>query len=129
MKTGSAPVKSNKTLVGSVTFPEYETVAEAQTALGDAKLLELLNSQVKTNAMNQKRQEATGKPTKAQFMSKAMASLTMEELQSCIGDEAKMQALVANKAAQIEADFEKKQNEDLAKVAAENADDADEDTK
>lgn len=126
MQTGSAVVKSQKATVGSCTFPIFDTTAEAVQTLGEAKVLELLNAQVKTNAMNQKRQEATGKPTKAQFMAKAMASLTIEELQSCVGDEAKMTALVQSKAAQLEADFEKKQAEALA-AANENGDDEEKD--
>ena len=67
MQVLTADVKSGGNIVGQAEFNEYETVAEAVESKGEGEILELINVQEKTSAMNAKRQEATAdqrKPTK-----------------------------------------------------------------
>lgn len=108
MRTDSTVVKSNSKEVGSVTFPIFDTVAEAVSELGEGEVLELVNTQKKTKIMNLKRQEFN-KPGKTIFRSKAMASLTLEELQSALGDAAKMDKLINDKIAVLEKEWQASQ--------------------
>lgn len=101
MKTGESEVKSKKEVVGTASFPIYDTVSEAIEAEGEEALLSLLNSQIKTNACNQLRAAKTGKPTKEQIMNMAVGKIQPEEFASCVGDQAALQKLIAKYTVQV----------------------------
>lgn len=103
MITQTQDVKSKKDTVGTATFSEYESSQEAVEAIGEAQMLSLLNAQIRTNAMNEVRGAATGKPSKVKNIFEAIAQLSAEELQACGNDEAKIRELVANKQAEMAA--------------------------
>lgn len=75
-------VKSAKAVVGTATYNKYETVQEAVDNLHEAKVLDLINVQSKTRAMNELRASATGSVSKtsiAKRMSKIMQTCNPEE--------------------------------------------------
>jgi len=103
MITQTQDVRSKKESVGTATFSEYESSQEAVEAIGEAQLLSLLNAQIRTNAMNEVRGAATGKPSKVKNIFEAIAMLSLEEMQACGGDEAKIREVVATKQAEMAA--------------------------
>ena len=66
MNTETAEVKSKGTIVGTAEYSVFDTVDEAVNEQGESSVLELINTQAKTTAMNQVRQDNTssGKLTK-----------------------------------------------------------------
>lgn len=101
METGKAPVKSKGEIVGEASFPIFDTLEEAAQQIGEKECIDLLNSQIKTNAMNEVRAEKTGKPSKARVKEMAVLNISVDELASCAGEPAKVQALIARKEAEI----------------------------
>jgi len=101
MKYGEKEVMSESKVVGKATYPIYETWEEAEKALGDAGLAKL-NAQVRTDEMNKVRSEFNKPQSKSALRSKALGSITVEEFTSCQGDEAKLNALIERKMAEIE---------------------------
>lgn len=79
MKTAQVEVKSKSTVVGTAEYPVFDTTAEAIENLGgEAVVLERLNAQVRTDAMNKVRSAATGKITKAQLTRMAFAKMATD---------------------------------------------------
>lgn len=101
MQTGSKEVKmriQNETrVVGTATYPIYDAVSEALGEEGEAKILEYINAQVRTNEMNRIRGMARGGPTKTVLRNKALASITADEWQQIAGDERAIEALIESK--------------------------------
>lgn len=95
MKTETVEVKSQSEVVGEASFPHYDNTQEVLDGIGEVKMLELVNSQVKTNAMNLVRAEKTGKPSKIRQRSNALAAAPTEELVAASGDADLMDALIA----------------------------------
>lgn len=85
---------------------EYETWEEVWEALGETKALEILNAQVKTNAMNEARASLTKGPTKSVLRSEAVNEIMLEVSQGehtdVIGNKPALDALVAKRMAEIE---------------------------
>lgn len=115
----STEVKSKQNVVGEATYMEYENVAEAVAAIGEATILTLINAQIRTNAMNQVRAGAVGKPSAAAIRMEALASCSTEELVSCAQDKAKLEELLNRKVAEIKA----KQSSPVTAAAAEDDED------
>ena len=126
MEKCSQDVKSKSDVVGVAAFNKYETVAEAVENVGEAQLLSMLNAQIRTNAMNEIRAGATGKPSKVKNLFEAIAMCSPEELAACGGDEAKIREIVAQKQAEAEA-AKKEESATTASTATDDADDGDED--
>jgi len=98
MKDGSTDVKSQGVVVGTAVFPIYDTVDEAVAGLGDAKVLQMLNAQVKTTKANELRASLTGKPSKSnQLMAAYMriASSDPAALTEHAGDQAWLENRIA----------------------------------
>lgn len=127
MITGEADVSSEQKVIGTATFPVYETVDEAindgEWGLGEEKLLDILNAQIKTNAMNILRTARTKGPTKSALRSEAMNEIVQEisngEHSGCIGNKDALDSLIARRVAEIEARMK-------SEIAADVADDDDE---
>lgn len=110
MITGEADVSSEQKVIGTATFPVYETVDEAindgEWGLGEEKLLDILNAQIKTNAMNILRTARTKGPTKSALRSEAMNEIVQEisngEHSGCIGNKDALDSLIARRVAEIE---------------------------
>ncbi len=110
MITGSADVSSEQKVIGTATYPQFETVEEAvnhpEYGLGEERLLDILNAQLKTNAMNTLRTAKTKGPTKSALRSDAMNQIVQEitsgEHQSVIGDKDALDALINRRVAQLE---------------------------
>ena len=110
MKIGSAEVKTDKRTrsLGPVDFCIYDSVDEAinhpEHGLGPIKVLELINTQVKTNAMNNKRAQAKG-PTKTLLRSEAMTEVVAEiaagNHPNAIGNKAVLESLIEQRMAVI----------------------------
>lgn len=92
-----------KEVVGEIVVTIYETLAEAVDGLSEAKCLELINSQNKTNEANKARALATGKPSKGYLREQALSEITVEEFAQCAQDPARISALIESKMAAIEA--------------------------
>jgi len=111
MIKGSSPVKSDQKELGDATYPVYETVDEAvnhpEFGLGEPALLDLLNAQVKTNAMNQLRTAKTKGPTKTMLRAEATSEIVEEigagQHGDAIGNRMVLEALIERRMAEIEA--------------------------
>ena len=90
MKDGSTDVKSQGVVVGTAVFPIFDTVDEAVENIGEAKVLAMLNAQIKTTKANELRAELTGKPSKANQVMAACMRIPLEEQQEHSGDVAWM---------------------------------------
>ena len=113
MILGSADVSSEQKVIGVATFPQFETVDEAvnhpEHGLGEEKLLDILNSQIKTNSMNTLRTIKTKGPTKGALRSEAMSQIIQEitvdgEHQDVVGNKDALTALIDRRMAQLEAE-------------------------
>jgi hypothetical protein len=100
--TKQVQVKSGKQIVATVDIVSFDSVSEALGALGEKKVLDLLNTQHATNAKNSARAAAVGKPTKASRLVEAIARCTVEEMVECGGDKASVQALLDSKIKEME---------------------------
>lgn len=75
-------VKSNKLVVGTCEYCVYESTQEAVDTLSEAKILDIINVQVKTRAMNEFRATATGSVSKTTIAKRLTSILT-----SCTQDD------------------------------------------
>ena len=107
-RTETADVKSKSKIVGVAEFPQYDNVAECVDGQGEDTILALVNSQLKTNAMNTVRGSVTGKPSKTKLMQEAMGKISTDEFNAVVGDPVRLQALVAKKVAELEAEYASK---------------------
>lgn len=119
METKTANVKSKTQVVGVATFVVCETLAEAVEHHGEVEVLNLVNTQHKTNEMNVIRQAVTGKPSKKVIEEKAMQKITGEEFTAVAGDIGKLKALMAEKVVEVEKEYEAGREEAIAAAASE----------
>ncbi len=112
MITGSSDVSSEQKVIGTATYPQFETVDEAinhpEHGLGEERLLDILNAQIKTNAMNTLRTAKTKGPTKSALRSEAMSQIVQEitvdgEHQDVVGNKDALDALINRRVAELEA--------------------------
>lgn len=101
-------VKSKSQVVGKALYPVFETASEAVDKLGEEALLVLLNSIVRTNAMNEVRAAATGKPSEKKLTDMAWAELDTEDITAAAqsGEPNAMQNLFDDKKNEIRARVE-----------------------
>lgn len=126
MKMHKSPVKSKvngvSTVVGEAHFPQYDSVEEAVQSVSGEILLSVINTQVKTNAMNKVRQDATGGPSKKELQAKAMAYLAKNDVQALVEasgkGEAEVQALVERTVELLRAQAEAEKLERLKAAGA-----------
>jgi len=104
MRSETKEVKSKSKVVGQATYNVYDNLQEAVENVGESKALELINIQEKTNALNQVRQAAVGKPSKSALKQKALAMISIEEFTSVAGDPTALDNLVSKKVAELEAE-------------------------
>ena len=105
MQQGTQEVKSkiegNQMVVGTASYTIYDNLQEAQSDIGEEKIVQLVNSQSRTDAMNKVR--ALSRPggiSKRTLYNKAVAWLcnnALDDLVACDGDEVKIQTLVESK--------------------------------
>jgi hypothetical protein len=106
MQFCTADVKSKSKVVGQATYKKYDSVAEAVQDQSEEKILDLINSQTKTNAMNLTRAGAVGMPTKEQIRVMAMSKITSEEFAAASGDMVRLGELVKKYSDQIVKEYE-----------------------
>ncbi len=112
MQVKTSEVKSEKKVVGEAEYPSFDTIEEAMNhaeyGIGEAKCLELINAQTRTNAMNIVRTNATTGPSKTALRITAMSDVTTElcngQHPDAIGNETAVNRLVENRMAQLEAE-------------------------
>jgi hypothetical protein len=113
MKIGQADVSSDRKVIGVAEFPVFDSIEEAinhpERGLGEEKVLDLLNAQIKTNEMNTIRTAATKGPTKSALRSQATNEILTEiaaapqDYQNIIGNEAALNNLIAKRMTELEA--------------------------
>ncbi len=113
MKRGTHPVKirakdengkvTGSKEVGTAVFDIYDSVGEALDNLGEAKTLEMINAQNRTNELNKVRGvNRPGGMSKTALRNKALLAITGPEWASVAGDQVAMEALISTKMAEIE---------------------------
>ena len=105
MQAKKANVKSKKEVVGVAEYLIFDSVSEAVGELSEGAVLDLINSQYRTNAMNAVRGAATGTPSKTYLRKLAGARITDAEFQSVLGDMDGIEALIQKKMREIEAEM------------------------
>lgn len=105
MEQGTQEVKTKvegrQLVCGTASYAIYDSLTEAQGDIGDAKIVQLVNSQSRTDAMNKVR--ALSRPggiSKKVLYNKAVAWLCSNDVQAlvaCNGDDAKIQTLVESR--------------------------------
>lgn len=131
MQIGSSEVTGEKRHLGEAKFPIFETWEEVcnhpEYGLGEEKGLDLLNAQVKTNAMNQLRASKTKGPTKSLLRTEAMTEIVSEITSGnhaeVIGNSMAINALVERRMKEIEQRM--KAADEAANVGAGTEDDED----
>lgn len=87
-------VKSKGNVVGVATYQKFDSTPDAVKSMGEATVVGIINAQVRTNAMNIVRADATGKPSSKALMRAAFTELvtskTQEELAAMVGDDVAM---------------------------------------
>ena len=103
-------------VVGQAPYYKFDNTAEADATLGAATVLNLINTQHRTNEMNKVRAAATSGPSKADLDQAVLTYLSehSDELQACAGDGAK----VANLMAEIRSRIEQEQAQTRAALLA-----------
>jgi hypothetical protein len=112
MKTETKDVFSQQKKVAAAEYQVFDSIGEAVDTLGDLAVLDLINAQHKTNALNNARTLASAKPSKRALEIQAQARITASEFASVAGDPARIRALIDSKIKEIEAEV-------AAKAAAE----------
>ncbi len=122
-------VKSKSQVVGQAEYAVYDSVQEAAEHLGVEKALELINAQVRTNAMNEVRGSATGKPSKKKLREAAQVRATPEQWASVAGDSVAIENMLVVIEQTITAELEQQQAATAATAAPvdDGADDDDDD--
>lgn len=106
--------------VAEASYPEYESAGEALEAVGEPKLLEYVNAQIRTNELNRVRALYTNGPGKKALEVKADASFTAEDFMRFAQSGNPTQALADEKAARI-AKFEAEAKAQLVGAGAESS--------
>lgn len=104
------PVKSESVVVGDAKYCVFDSLDEAcnhsEYGLGEQKVLDLINAQVKTNAMNDLRTAKTKGPTKGALrntaFSEIMVEMTAGDHQEVIGDEVALTSLIDRRISELE---------------------------
>lgn len=73
--------------VGIARYNIFDSVDEAVNTVGEAKALQCINAQVRTDEMNKIRANARGGPGKRVLEQKAIAMITAEEWQTLAGNQ------------------------------------------
>ncbi len=110
MKFGESDVSSEQKIIGSAKYTIFETVEEAlhdpEHGLGEERLLDILNAQIKTNSMNVLRTNLTKGPTKSVLRMEAMNEIVQEvtagEHGECVGNKEALEALIGRRILQLE---------------------------
>jgi len=106
-KLDEASGKKVTTKVGVATYPVYDSVSECVESIGEAKALDLLNSQTRTNELNRVRGlSRPGGISKTALRNKAMVAITGDEWMSVAGNPQAMEALIEKKMEEIKAESE-----------------------
>jgi len=105
MKKATSEVRSKSRVVATCEYEVFDSVAEAVEAKGEQSILNLINAQVRTNAMNLARAKATGKPSRKALEAEALSLITIEEFQACAGDQVELRNLINRKVAELEAKY------------------------
>lgn len=98
--------KKEQREVGVATYHEFEVISEAIDTLGEAKVLEYINAQTRTNEMNRVRGMQRSGPTKTVLTKKAMERITGEEWMSIAGRPEAIEALIEQKMAEIKEEMQ-----------------------
>lgn len=117
----SSTIDGKRTPIGEATYYEFESIEDAVNILGQETVLELVNTQHKTNEMNKVRAEFTAGPSKAVLENEAMIILTttrLADLQACAGDGAKIMALKEKIVNELKEQHEANRRERAARAAA-----------
>ena len=131
MKIGESDVSSESKVIGNTKYPIYETVDEilnhTEYGLGEQKLLDLINAQIKTNAMNTLRTARTKGPTKSALRSEAVNEIVSEiangDHAECIGNPDVLNALIERRMSQIEARMKEAADLQIAAVGSSTGED------
>ena len=126
MKRAQTEVKSKSQVVGVAEYEVFDSTQDAVDFLGEATVLDLINSQHRTNALNLVRARETGKPSKASLNTAALARITTEEFASIAGDVVALNSLIARKVVEVEKELEEKRRRAQAELAAKLAEEEDE---
>jgi hypothetical protein len=126
VKNQITDVKSKSKKVGVAEYPVYESTAEAVGTIGEEKVLELLNAQVRTNAMNVIRGMFNKMPSMKYFEDAALDALTDEELLSVRGNREGRKALIAKKAEELKKAWQAERDAAAAKVGDDEEEEEDE---
>lgn len=104
MKQEKSNVKSSSNIVGVATYNVYDSISEAITDLGEAVVLNLVNVQHKTSALNNVR-KAVVKPGKEQFRLEATFQIFSDPaaMAAIAGDKTKLETAIQKKVAELEA--------------------------
>ncbi len=102
MQQGEKKVKSGGVVVGTAVYPIWDTLEEAVAEVGESKVLEFTNAQIKTNRANQLRQSISGKPSRANLMEQALSRADFEVMKGMAGDKAAIANYMAGLIAEIE---------------------------
>ena len=110
MKFGESDVSSEQKVIGNAKYTIYETIEEAlndtEHGLGEERLLDILNAQIKTNSMNILRTNLTKGPTKSVLRMEAMNEIVQEvtagEHGDCVGNKDALEALIGRRIIQLE---------------------------
>lgn len=96
--------------VGLAKFEQFDSLGEAAQELGDAKCLELINAQHRTNALNELRAaERPGGMTKTAMRNKAIGMFTQDDWAACAAAGPEAQKVMENKILAYVAEIEKSQ--------------------
>jgi len=79
MQKGTNEVKSGGEVVGEASYDIFDALNEAVENLGEPECVKLINAQIRTNALNEVRSVATGKPSKARIKDLAIDELCKED--------------------------------------------------
>lgn len=93
--------KKEQREVGVATYHHFEVISEAIDTLGEAKTLEYINAQTRTNEMNRVRGMQRSGPTKTVLTKKAMERITAEEWMGIAGKPEAIEALIESKIEEI----------------------------
>lgn len=85
--------------VGTATYPVFDSTSEAVQTLGEGKVLELVNAQVRTNEMNRVRGLARSGPSKQALRQQAIARIPADDWIAVAGN---MEAIEARIEREVE---------------------------
>ena len=105
MKEGQSDVKTKGKVVGVAKFDIFDSVEEATGKIGAEMVLELINVQTKTRALNTIRENSQDRVGKKALTSKAMAAITPEEFMEVAGDPVRIRQLLDSKEELIRAEL------------------------